>query len=154
MKTTARFVPICVVGLLVIMTLYSLGLKIYLNSASFSWNPNIATIETIAFEDKSVDLTYRYDVEEIEYIGNKISFLNSGTIEDRDYVRKNMKIGQEITVYIDPSSHKRSVVLRKSLSFDHVKLSILILVFGLGGLYFLWKNPDLLRLKTKNEIEN
>ena len=131
----SKYLPALATIIVLAFVTFSLATRIANNNASYDWDTVEAVVTNLTFLDKSVEIEYTYYVNGKEYIGNKISFLSTGTIEDRDLVKREASMGDTITVYVDPDDSTRSVFVRKSFELGYIKLDLLLISFCVTAMY-------------------
>ncbi len=140
-----KILPTLAAGVLLIYAIFTLMAKLYFNHESRNWTTVKAVVTTLSFPNKGAELEYKYEINGIEYFSRNISYLKSGTLEDRDIVKREVALGSQIKVYVDPRKADRSVFLRKSFNFNQIKLDLVLIVFCLIAMFVLGKK--LLRTK-------
>jgi len=104
--------------------------------AARSWVPIEATVVDITNYPKGATLTYEYVYDGMKLRGDRLAFLSEGNFQDKDYINENFVVGQKITVFVNPSNPKQSVVVRRQLRLIYLWKSLFVgVVSGVIALY-------------------
>jgi len=123
---------ICVAVLAYAVT--SLARGVYMTVVSSSWLPREATVHSIHSHAVSADLYYLHHVHSnVFQQGNTFAFLSVGAIFDKQLIEKSYRVGDKITVHVDPGDPGRSVAVRRSLlKYVWVDVTVILLTCVIG----------------------
>jgi hypothetical protein len=110
--------------------------ELYFHNASNSWKPVEAHVASITPGNKSAEMVYEYVFEGNQYSNNKLLFVSDGTIADAEIIYARFKVGQQITVFVNPSKPSQAVAIRRKLSWG-VFFRIVCEIVG-GVLFIAW----------------
>ena len=112
----------------------SLARGVYMTVVSSSWLPKEATVHSIRSQAMSADLYYLHHVRSNVFEqGNTFAFLSLGAIFDKQLIEKSYRVGDKITVYVDPGDPGRSVAVRRSLlRYVWVDVAVILLTCVIG----------------------
>jgi hypothetical protein len=101
---------------------------------SSSWLPREATVHSIHSHAVSADLYYLHHVHSnVFQQGNTFAFLSVGAIFDKQLIEKSYRVGDKITVHVDPGDPGRSVAVRRSLlKYVWVDVTVILLTCVIG----------------------
>jgi len=112
---------------------------LYCHYASRSWVPVKASIVRITFGDKSARMVYRYDFGGETFTNDNLRYLSPGTIPDMSLIGAKYKVGQQITVSVNPKTPDQAVVIRRELRSSELAFNISGLAFVSAIIFwFVW----------------
>lgn len=108
--------------------------------AARSWIPIDATVVEITNHPKSATLSYEYFRDGLPIQNDTFAFLTEGTLNDKQYINENFEVGQNITVFMNPSNPKQSVVQRRPLRLEYLwKQLVAVFATSLITMFYLEK---------------
>lgn len=105
--------------------------RLFLYSASASWQEQPAEVSMVSIEPKSFILHYRYEFEGREYLGTRFRILAEGSVPESSEVRARFKKGKSISILVNPTKPSQATVERGVVGFRSLGTELLIVTIAL-----------------------
>ena len=113
--------------------------RLYFYFVSKSWVATDARVVEITQHDRSAEMVYEYRFDGNVFSDNTLSFVSEGTIPDKLFILERFRVGQRITVFVNPSNPSQAVAIRCELTSGVLFRIVCEIVLGFLILgWFLW----------------
>ena len=126
-------------GTMTIVFAFVLVRSLVISHLSWSWPPVTATVTRVEEQPKSATVQYAYSISGQHHVGDRFSILSEGTIVDKEIIFSRYKVGDRITIHVDPSRPSESVIELRAIALQYISVYLFILIFcGAMFAHSLW----------------
>lgn len=137
--------------LLILFLFFSVNffLDLVRNHKAKEWVKTEGTVLALENLSKEGKLRYSYFSSGHELIGDNYSYLEVSSLIERDEILSSYEVGDKISVFVNPSNQRDSVIKVRDDWWDFVKNDIYFLLFiGTFLLASLWLDMEFKRKTT------
>ena len=123
-------------GIVVLFFGGQLAYKLIGHYRSGAWASTPAVVVEIEEHSKSAELSFTYTFEGQDFQGDRYQYMSAGTVPEKREILDRFKIGDRISVLVNPSEPSQAVAHRPALQYQHFETYILLFSFSaVIGLY-------------------